>query len=285
MRLPLDVTASLFMGACCVALLAAHRIAGAARYHRVAQQGGTFFLGLDLMHAGYWLLQPVVRGCARCGVSPTLVTWFSLAPALAAAVFAGLGHWGFAAWALLASALFDVLDGAVARETGLMSPSGAVLDSVLDRYAESIVFGGFLIYYHDDLPAQLVILGALVGSFFVSYSSAKAEALHLTPPRGSMKRSDRLALLVVGAALAPLSQFWLEPSADPFAWPVLGATSLIAVLANLSAIHRFTVLAREARVASAAAIDSAKSPAIPPRRHETVGIPRALVHAGRRSKR
>lgn len=269
------------MGACCVALLLVHRLAGApSRYRRVLQQGGTFFLGLNLMHAGYWMLQPLIRRCASRGVSPSVVSWLSLLPATAAAVSAALGHWGFAAWALLVSALMDVMDGAIARETGKSSAAGAVLDSVLDRYAEAVVFGGFFVFYQDDLPAQLVLLAALIGSFLVTYSTAKAEALAITPPRGSMKRSDRLALLVVGTALAPLSQFWFEPAADPFAWPVLGATSLIAVLANLSAIHRFTVLAREARLHTPQVLVE-PPPATGPRRHESTVRP-PLVQATRR---
>jgi phosphatidylglycerophosphate synthase len=242
------VFASLALGAACVALLVAHRVVNAPReYRRVVQQGGTFFLGLNLMHAGYWMIQPFVRACAARGISPSVITWWSLLPAIAAAVASAAGHWGLAAWALLASALLDVMDGAVARATNSASPAGAVLDSVLDRYAEFIVFAGLLVYYHDDLPAQFIVLAAVLGSFLVSYSTAKAEALHLTPPRGSMKRSDRLTVLILGTALAPLSQYWFEAAPGFSAFPVLGATSLIALLANVSAIHRFAVLTRLAK--------------------------------------
>ena len=242
-----DLIASLGMGAFCVVLLVSHRLAGAPdTYQRVKQQGSTFFLGLNLMHAGYWMLQPVVRRCTKSGTQPAVISWFSLVPALASAVAAATGHWGWAAWCLLASALLDVLDGAVARALGEMSPGGAVLDSVLDRYAEFIFFAGVFVYYFANLNAQLIILAALMGSFLVTYSTAKAEALNVTPPRGSMKRSDRLTVLIVGTAAAPLSLRWLESPAHPIAWPVLVAMSLIALFANVSAVRRFVVLAREA---------------------------------------
>jgi CDP-diacylglycerol---glycerol-3-phosphate 3-phosphatidyltransferase len=245
MRPSVDVTASLTLGACCVVLLAAHSCAATpTRYRRVVQQGETFFLGFNLMHAGYWMLQPVVRLFSKHGVAPAAISWFSLAPAVAAGVAASVGHWGVAAWCLLASALLDVLDGAVARAIGELSPAGAVLDSVLDRYAEFIFFCGLFVYYRHFLAAQLVIVTALFGSFLVTYSTAKAEALQATPPRGSMKRSDRLTVLILGTALAPLSHQWLEKSTSTLAWPVLAAISLIAVMANASAIHRFTALAR-----------------------------------------
>lgn len=261
MRLPLDVVASLAMGASCVLLLAAHARGGRTRYQRVAQQGGTFFLGLDLMNAGYWALQPVVKQCAQRGITADTLSWISLVPATIAAVTAAAGHWGLAAWALLASALLDVLDGAVARSTGTASPTGAVLDSVLDRYAEAIVFGGIFFYYRNHITAQLVTFAALVGSFLVTYSTAKAEALRLKPPRGAMKRSDRLTVLVLGAALSPLSLHWLEPAANHLTWPMLVAITLIAVLGNASAIQRFAALAREAAHPMRAEPPPARAPA------------------------
>ncbi|HVU33958.1 MAG TPA: CDP-alcohol phosphatidyltransferase family protein [Opitutaceae bacterium] len=252
MRLPFDVLASLFMAFCLLVLFASHRLAhGPDSYRRVQQQGTSFFLGLNLMNAGYWMLQPIVRWCSRSGVTPAMVTWCSLVPAAAAAISAATGHWGVAAWCLLAAALLDVVDGAVARTTGEASAAGAVLDSVLDRYAEFIFFAGVVVYYRNDLPAQLVTLAAVLGSFLISYSSAKAEALQLAPPRGPMKRSDRLALLVVATAVTPFSLHWLESSPRHYAWPVLVAVTVIAVLANASAIQRFTALAQAAGERSA----------------------------------
>ena len=245
MSLPSDLLASLGLGASCVVLLTAHRLAGApSGYRRVVQQGATFFLGLNLMHAGYWMLQRVVRYCSRRGISAAAISWLSLGPAAAAAIAAFTGHWGAVAWCLLGSALLDVLDGAVARATNEMSEAGAVLDSVLDRYAEFIFFVGVFCYYRLRLPAQLIVLAALLGSFLVTYSTAKAEALGIVPPRGWMKRSDRLTVLILGAALAPLSLHWFETASPPVAWPMLGAMGIIAVLANFSAVLRFMALAR-----------------------------------------
>jgi CDP-diacylglycerol---glycerol-3-phosphate 3-phosphatidyltransferase len=249
-----DLLASLGLGVFCVLVLTAHRAAGApGGHHRVKQQGATFFLGRNLMDAGYWMLQPVVRRLVRLGITPATISWWSLLPALAAALTAATGHWGMTAWCLLASALLDVLDGAVARAIGQTSAAGAMLDSVLDRYAEFFFFAGVFVYYRQELVPQLITLTALLGSFLITYSTAKAEAIGVTPPRGSMKRSDRLTLLILGAALAPLSQHWLEKPSGPFAWPVLSALGVIAVMANLSAIRRFAVLAERARALGLAA--------------------------------
>jgi CDP-diacylglycerol--glycerol-3-phosphate 3-phosphatidyltransferase len=247
MKPSFDLLASELLGICCACLLLAHRVAGAPNgYHRVVQQGATFFLGFNLMHAGYWMLQPAVRRCTRIGLSPAVISWLSLVPAIAAAIAVSTGHWGYAAWLLLVSALLDVLDGAVARAGHHASPAGAVLDSVLDRYAEFIFFAGLLVFYREHVVAQLVVLAALLGSFLVTYSTAKAEALDVTPPRGWMKRSDRLSLMIVGTALEPFSLHWFESGSTTLAWPVLVAIGIIAVLGNASAIIRFTALARQA---------------------------------------
>jgi CDP-diacylglycerol---glycerol-3-phosphate 3-phosphatidyltransferase len=252
MRVSYDAIASLFMGGCCVALLAAFRCKGGRReYRRVRQQGATFFLGADLMSAGYWALQPIVRYCSAANITPATITWCSLVPALAATVSLLAGHWGGAAWCLLGSALLDVLDGAVARARGDTSVAGAVLDSALDRYAELIFFVGVFVFYRDHLIAQLTALAALFGSFLISYSSAKAEAVRVSPPRGPMKRSDRLTLLILGAALVPVMAMFSRHD-DRLAEPFLAAVALIALLANFSAVQRFRALHRSAQASVAA---------------------------------
>ncbi len=241
-----DLPAAGALGLVCTAAALAGAL-GRGSFERIEQQGGSVILGRFLMNAGYRVLQPAVRACAALRVSPATLTWLSLPPAAIAGVAAAGGHWGLAAWGLFISALFDVLDGAVARATGRASPRGAILDSVLDRYVEFFLFAGALVHYRGWPAVQCLVIAALFGSMMITYSTAKAEALRLTPPRGNMKRSDRMTLLIVGAALAPFSRRWLEPAGTCPAWPVLGAIGLIAVLANWSALVRFLALSRQAR--------------------------------------
>ena len=244
---PPDLLAATALGLFCVAVPVVRALTGRgpATFARVEQQGGSIFLSRGLMNAGYWLLQPAVRLCTAAQVAPATLSWLSLGPAALGGLAGARGHWGFAACGLFVSALLDVLDGAVARAAGRDSARGAILDSVLDRYAEGFFFAGALIYYRASLPAQGVVFAAFFGSMMITYSTAKAEALRLQPPRGSMKRSDRLALLTAGAALTPFSQRWLESPGTGMAWPVLGAIGLIAALANFSAIARFVSLSRQ----------------------------------------
>lgn len=218
------------------------------RHERVSRQGGSVFLGLGFMQVGYSLLQPMVKLAVRWGVRPNTISWGSVIPAIAAGVWAAQGHWGFAAWGLLVSALLDVLDGAVARTNRQASRGGSILDSVLDRYVELAMFVGALVFYHEVLWVQILVLMAMFGSLMVTYSTAKAEAMRLIPPRGAMKRSDRITLLVVGAALSPVSQYWWEQGQETIvaAGPMVLAIGLIAVGANVSAVRRLAALGREA---------------------------------------
>ncbi|HVS51199.1 MAG TPA: CDP-alcohol phosphatidyltransferase family protein [Opitutaceae bacterium] len=223
---------------------------GPVDYERVQLQGGTFFLAGEIMNAGYWLLQPVVRGCVRAGITPAMLTWFSLGPALGASLAAAYGRWALAAWGLLASSLLDVLDGAVARAQGRASRAGAVLDSTLDRYVEFAFFGGLLIHYRAQLPVQLLCFAAVTASMLVTYSTAKAEALGVKPPRGWMRRSDRMACLVIGALLSPLSLHWLEADAagNPWhPWPMIAALGAIALFGHMSAALRFRALVQQVK--------------------------------------
>ena len=74
----------------------------------------------------------------------------------------------------------------------------------------------------------------------ITYSTAKAEALQVTPPRGWMKRAERMVWLVGGTALASAL-----PLAGYSGRPVLvGTLAVIAVFANLSAVIRLPALSR-----------------------------------------
>lgn len=109
----------------------------------------------------------------------------------------------------LFAGLVDLFDGTVARRGGLGTAFGGFLDSTFDRIAEGVVFAA--IAYHfaaggNALTAGFVVL-ALLGSFLVSYTRARAEALGLAGKSGIASRFERL-LLISAALMAGL----LEPA-------------------------------------------------------------------------
>lgn len=72
----------------------------------------------------------------------------------------------------------------------------------VDCYTEFFYIGGLAFYYRPDPRAYGVAIFALLGALMISYSSAKAEAMAVTPPKGAMRRHERAAYLVCGAVAA-----------------------------------------------------------------------------------
>jgi CDP-diacylglycerol---glycerol-3-phosphate 3-phosphatidyltransferase len=224
--------------------------AGAARESRIERAGGSPLLGKAAMEMGYWAMRPVARACVAIGLSANAVSWISLALAAAAGVALGAGAFGVAAVISLASSACDALDGMIARDTGTASDSGEVLDAAIDRYAELFFFGGVVFHERLDPFAVVLTLAATAGAMMVSYSTAKAEALGVTAPRGAMRRQERAVYLVIGVALVPIAAATCARFGLPL-WlgraPLFAVLALVAIVGNVSAIRRLRAVAEEVR--------------------------------------
>ncbi|HEY7175740.1 MAG TPA: DUF5941 domain-containing protein, partial [Micromonosporaceae bacterium] len=100
------------------------------------------FLATYLVHS---YTPRLVSFFAQRGVTPTQVTWMSVAVGvLAAGVFAIGERWLFILGAVLlyASFILDCNDGSLARYTGNFSRYGGWLDMIADRGKEYLVFAG-----------------------------------------------------------------------------------------------------------------------------------------------
>src|SRR5256885_12306398 len=98
-------------------------------------------LGRLLRHFMMWLLGPWQRALVRSGVTPNALTFASLVVACGSAVAVARGSFAAGGWLYFLCGILDILDGRVARVTNRVSTSGAFFDSVIDRYAELVVFG------------------------------------------------------------------------------------------------------------------------------------------------
>jgi CDP-diacylglycerol--glycerol-3-phosphate 3-phosphatidyltransferase len=221
--------------------------AGSERYTRVDKAGASALLGKGVMEAGYWSLQPVGRALSALGLSANGVTLVSLGVSLAAGLALALGHFGMGAALTAVATLGDALDGIVARQTGTASDAGEVFDAAVDRYQEFFFLSGLAVYFHAD-PAMLVlVLLALLGSFMVSYGTAKAEALGVESPRGAMRRVERAVYLDAGVVLAPVAGAFAARAGLP-SWfehlPILLSLALVGGVGNVSAARRLFAVAR-----------------------------------------
>ena len=149
----------------------------------------------------YKIINPVVRGMIKVGVTPNFITTTGLVLNIVAAVvfiYAGLRAdasesltlVGWGGGIVLFAGLFDMMDGRVARVGGMVSRFGALYDSVLDRYSELFTLFGiiFYLFLQGYFWGAIVAFVALIGSLMVSYVRARAEGLGLDCKVGLMQR-------------------------------------------------------------------------------------------------
>ena len=172
---------------------------------------------------------PIARAVARTGITPNGGTALGFAGNAVAAVLAGSGQLALAGVVMLAASALDLIDGALARATGRVTPFGAVFDAVLDRYSEAVVLLGLLVYYADrDADVQVALLfAAVTGSVLVSYVRARAETMGYTLREGLFTRAERVILTAIALIVAA---WW--------AGALAAALWLLAVVTNVTALQR-----------------------------------------------
>jgi phosphatidylinositol phosphate synthase len=173
----------------------------------------------------------------RTRVTPNMLSATGLGLCIAGSVVV---YFEYRAWwfFLLGSALFvigsivDILDGALARSQGLGTPFGAFLDSTLDRVGEGFMLGAIaLVLMRDDNQWGVALaFTAVMGSFLVSYTRARAEALGLRGDVGLSSRAERVVIISVGLAFASLGSL-------PYVVAILTATAWITVTQRVLAVR------------------------------------------------
>lgn len=226
------------------------RLVGRARHARTDADGGSVFVHKAAMEMGYWLLSPLTSTLAALHVTPNAVTLFSLVPALGAAIAAGLGQFGLACFLGTMSALCDLVDGVLARKTGVASDAGEVMDAAVDRYVEFLLLAGVAVFYREHWELLSLTSLALLGSLMISYTTAMAEAVNVGLPRaGSMRRAERAIYLLVALGLTPIFRtvFADSASAGLREAPMLAALIIVAVFTNVASVRRFGIIAAAGR--------------------------------------
>jgi soluble lytic murein transglycosylase len=177
---------------------------------------------------------PVGHALVRLRLRPNHLTLAGLAVSLMAAAGFVAGQTRLAGVLLLVAGLFDFFDGSLARASRQVTPFGAFLDSVIDRYSDLVVLLGIVVLFARMPHARgaIVAMAGLVGSVMVSYTKARAESIGVECNVGMMERPERLICLIAGALLDLL---------EPALW-------VLAVLANLTALQRIAFTWRAARV-------------------------------------
>jgi CDP-diacylglycerol--glycerol-3-phosphate 3-phosphatidyltransferase len=171
-----------------------------------------------------------IGGLARTRVTPNALTTSGVTLCVVASVLVAfedrnplLFFWTGAIVFVVGSVL-DILDGALARAGGLGTPFGAFLDSTTDRVSEGFMLGAIALVFANDgnMVALAFDFAAVAGSFLVSYTRARAEALGLKGDVGIGSRAERVVVITAGLVLGP----W---GALPWAIYVLAVTAWFTV--------------------------------------------------------
>lgn len=196
----------------------------------------------EYMQVAREILARSMRGVAKTKLTPDMLTVAGVALCLAGTVLIGFEQRNEKLFFWLGGILFvagsvaDILDGALARAASKGTVFGAFLDSTFDRLGEAAVLTAIgLSFMRDGNEVALAAaFAAVIGSFLVSYTRAKAEALGLRGDVGFGSRVERVVIISVGLFFAPWG--WLQ-------WPIYA----LAAMAWLTVLQRMLFVRRQLR--------------------------------------
>jgi CDP-diacylglycerol--glycerol-3-phosphate 3-phosphatidyltransferase len=180
-----------------------------------------------------------VKGLARTRVTPNALTASGVTLCAVAAILVAfenrnemLFYWVGAA-VFVAGSILDILDGALARAGGKSTPFGAFLDSTTDRVSEGFMLAAIAyVFAHENKDVFVVVaVAAVAGSFLVSYTRARAEALGLKGDVGIGSRAERVVVITAGLVLAPWGVL-------PWAIVLLTVTAWVTVCQRILSVRK-----------------------------------------------
>jgi CDP-diacylglycerol--glycerol-3-phosphate 3-phosphatidyltransferase len=185
-------------------------------------------------------VRPLGAALRKTKLTPDHLTIVGLVVGAAAAVAVGAGRLRWGLVLVIAAALPDLLDGALAKASNSSSQRGAFFDSTVDRITDALLLGGIAYYFAETEDPRLAVLPFAVSavSSVISYQRAKAESLGLDAKGGLMERAERIVVLCVGLFIEP----WLDGALVWILWGML-------VLISITAVQRFVKVWKQAAVA------------------------------------
>jgi len=187
-----------------------------------------------------WIAAPLAQIAGwleATGISPNALTLIGFALTVAVALILATGNLLLGGLLLIFAALFDTLDGALARHAGKTTVFGAFLDSVMDRFSEAVTLLALIYFYAGQPDSRLYILLlalTLIGSLMVSYTRARAEAVGIECKEGFFQRTERIVVLIFG-----LLTGWMLP-----------VLVVLAIFTNVTATQRIYDVYRKTSTAA-----------------------------------
>jgi CDP-diacylglycerol--glycerol-3-phosphate 3-phosphatidyltransferase len=210
---------------------------------------------LDRFRA-FWtkVFSPVVTVLLRLGVSPDAVTVVgTLGVVVGALAFFPRGQLIEGVLVITAFVFSDLIDGAMARQSGRTSAFGAFLDSTLDRVGDAAIFGGLAMYYvgpGDNEALVALALYCLTMGSVTSYARARAESLGMQAKVGIAERADRLVAILVVTGLADIAT--KLGAGDEALWAIPFTLGVLALASTVTVVQRILTVRRQALAAAPA---------------------------------
>jgi len=184
------------------------------------------------------LSRPVAKVALRAGFTPDSITILGTAGSVVSALLLfPMGQLWWGSVAVCFFVLADMLDGAMARQSGGGTRFGAVLDATCDRIGDGAIFCGLLWWVAFGVQSTSLVVATmicLVTSQVVSYIKARAEASGLSAEGGLIERPERLVIVLAGAGLSGLFGIpWLLHVAM---W-LLAAGSVVTIAQRLHSVR------------------------------------------------
>ena len=188
----------------------------------------------------YYLINPLIKGMIKIGITPNFITTtgfilnlFATGLMIYAAIYdpSNTTIIGYAGGVIIFAGLFDMMDGRLARLGNMQSTFGALWDSTLDRYSELFTLFGILFYLLANhwVWSGIITFLAIIGSIMVSYVRARGEGLGIDVKVGFMQRPERVVVTGIGSIVC---------GACNSLWALAIPMMLIALLANITAFWR-----------------------------------------------
>lgn len=177
-------------------------------------------------------LDPITDIFVRYKINPNKISFLSLLFAILSAIFYIRANLILATFFIMLNALFDAIDGEVARKRGLEDKKGDFIDHLIDRYSDIFILTG--ITFSRFVPLWIGIF-VIIGVLLTSYLGTQAQAIGVGRVySGLMGRADRLILLIISSfalLIYPKQIFGFTI----LAWSFI----LLAILSNLTVLQRF----------------------------------------------
>jgi len=194
-------------------------------------------------------LEPVAEVFVKVGITPNQISILALLAGIACALLFFKQQFVWGALLLMLSAIFDLIDGSVARKTNAHTNFGAVFDWIVDKYVDALALLGVglsgiaIVSRYFPVPQMadfavvaFAIIGSLMNTFIkpVVYAEIgyqeKVEGKIDDPLEGVgfFGRPETILVLILGGL-------------SGFIW---ASVIIIAVCTNVSAIQRIIYLYR-----------------------------------------